>query len=59
MKCRSNEWVFILFAVFGTLLFYSPAQAQTCRSTVYLFRHAEDEAAKVALTEAGKKHAAL
>jgi hypothetical protein len=59
MTCGSKQWFFILLSVFGIFLFDSPAQAQTCTPTVYLFRHAEDEATKVALTEAGKKHAVL
>ena len=59
MTCRSNELFSILLSVFGIFLLNPPAQAQACAPTVYLFRHAEDEATKVALTEAGKKHAAL
>ena len=59
MTCRRNELFFILLSVFGTFFFISPTQAQVCTPTVYLFRHAEDEATRVALTEAGKKHAAL
>jgi hypothetical protein len=58
MTCRSNELFSILLFASSIFFLNPPAQAQACTPIVYLFRHAEDEARRVELTNAGK-HAAL
>lgn len=61
MTCRNNKLFSILLFALGIFLSnLPPAQAQqACQPALYLFRHAEDESGRVALTSVGKTHANL
>jgi hypothetical protein len=54
-----NKLFSIFLFAFCVFLHHTPAQAQACTPSVYLFRHAEDVSVGVGLTPAGKQHAEL